>query len=239
MRTGPRFLRPATATLILSVFAGLSFGDRVTAQTDLPESSPFAPTDGPVVGLASPAGGFEFVAVVGEGKQTAVCLEDPQTKKPRWISVGAEIGGIAVLSYDAGRAEVVIRIDRAERRLTLRKERGVIPGTTPVAAAAVSLSPAPPTPTSSSATPSAPLISGPFAGAPAVPPAASTPGAKPTPPPLSAAVAKQQEETRMLVSDLLDIGLAQRKAYEAAQKKAAEPNGPVSAAAPSGPSTAR
>ena len=34
-------------------------------------------------------------------------------------------------------------------------------------------------------------------------------------------VVKQERDARMLVSDLLEIGMAQRKAYEEAQKKAA------------------
>jgi hypothetical protein len=33
-------------------------------------------------------------------------------------------------------------------------------------------------------------------------------------------IAKQEREARMLVSDLLEIGMQQRKAYEEAQKKA-------------------
>ena len=37
-------------------------------------------------------------------------------------------------------------------------------------------------------------------------------------------IARQEEEARMLVSDLLEIGMAQRKAYEEKQKQAADPN---------------
>jgi hypothetical protein len=43
--------------------------------------------------------------------------------------------------------------------------------------------------------------------------------------------AEQEREARMLVSDLLEIGMQQRKAYEEAQKKAAQGN-PAPAAAP-------
>jgi hypothetical protein len=55
--------------------------------------------------------------------------------------------------------------------------------------------------------------------------------AKPPGPPIPEAQLKQETEARMLVSDLLEIGMAQRKAYEEAQRKAAEST-PNPAAAP-------
>ena len=54
--------------------------------------------------------------------------------------------------------------------------------------------------------------------------AGPTPGptqGTPQPPPAPGSVAQQETEARMLVSDLLEIGMQQRKAYEEAQKKAA------------------
>jgi ABC-type phosphate transport system permease subunit len=42
----------------------------------------------------------------------------------------------------------------------------------------------------------------------------------PQPPPAPGSIAQQEVEARMLVSDLLEIGIQQRKAYEEAQKKA-------------------
>jgi hypothetical protein len=47
-----------------------------------------------------------------------------------------------------------------------------------------------------------------------------------TPPPAPGSAAeiqtRQETEARMLVSDLLEIGMAQRRAYEEAQRKAAD-----------------
>jgi hypothetical protein len=74
-------------------------------------------------------------------------------------------------------------------------------------------------------TPSAPAASAPE---PQTPP----PGAKPPPPAIPETQQKQEMEARMLVSDLLEIGMAQRRAYEEAQRKAAEstlPNPPADA----------
>jgi hypothetical protein len=59
------------------------------------------------------------------------------------------------------------------------------------------------------------------AGAAVTPAAPALAAVKPQPPPTPAAIAHQEQEARMLVSDLLEIGMAQRKAYEEAQKKAA------------------
>ena len=42
----------------------------------------------------------------------------------------------------------------------------------------------------------------------------------PQPPPAPGSIAQQEVDARMLVSDLLEIGIQQRKAYEEAQKKA-------------------
>ena len=70
------------------------------------------------------------------------------------------------------------------------------------------------------------------ANPPATPPAGPVfdPNAKPTGEAKPLTVARQEEEARMLVSDLLEIGMAQRKAYEEAQKKAA--SGPPDQPAP-------
>jgi len=101
----------------------------------------------------------------------------------------------------------------------------------------------PPTPTGFNLAPPAPLPTMTVAPAPVTPavaplpdpvsltpaPAAAPPAATPNTP---EAVAKAETEARMLVSDLLEIGMAQRKAYEEAQRKAAEGNANPPAPAP-------
>ena len=57
--------------------------------------------------------------------------------------------------------------------------------------------------------------------APAAPLAPASGAAVPTEPAPLLTQAEQEREARMLVSDLLEIGLQQRKAYEEAQRKAA------------------
>ncbi len=188
MSSRPRFLRPVVALVALVVMRS------ALAQAPLPANSPFLPAGAAAVPAL--AGGLEFIAVLGDGSKTSIDLYDPQTKKSRWIPVRGEVDGIAVLAYDAARNEAVIRTGGTEKRLTLRKESGVV-------AAAVSVA--------------TPPVNAASLGA------AVTPQNKPATPTTAPAVTKEQAEARMLVSDLLEIGAAQRKAYEDAQKKAAEP----------------
>ena len=64
------------------------------------------------------------------------------------------------------------------------------------------------------------------------------PVAKPEAPATPEVQQKQETEARMLVSDLLEIGMAQRKAYEDAQRRAATgENAPPAAAAGAPPPT--
>jgi hypothetical protein len=46
---------------------------------------------------------------------------------------------------------------------------------------------------------------------------------------------RQETEARMLVSDLLEIGMAQRKAYEDAQRRAASGENPTPPTTPAAP----
>jgi hypothetical protein len=81
-----------------------------------------------------------------------------------------------------------------------------------------------------------------MAGAAAIPvPAQAAPMPAPAPSgPMTPEVqARQETEARMLVSDLLEIGMAQRRAYEEAQRKSSEntPGGPTPGEPPAQPTT--
>ncbi|MCX6955696.1 MAG: hypothetical protein NTV51_26425, partial [Verrucomicrobia bacterium] len=157
--------------------------------------------------------------------------------------VGGTDGAYTVLAYDPRREQIVVKSGDVQKTLTLRKGTGPARGPAPVAimpaasgfatpdnALIQKIQPAPP--------PAAdPATLGPVANAnpsPATPPVEAAP-AKPEAPAKPLTVARQEEEARMLVSDLLEIGMAQRKAYEEAQKKAAEGNTAAPAAAPATP----
>ena len=129
--------------------------------------------------------------------------------------MGSESEGIEVLSCDYDNNRATVKIHGETRVLYLRKavtSKGTFsPGTGKAATVAQNR----------------PQVDGP--GGP--PPDGGEPGGPPDMPPgpvdaskIKAPVTREEKETeaRMLVSDMLDISMRQRKAYEAAKKKAAE-----------------
>ncbi len=217
MPTTLRLLRPALALLALGA-AG-----RAVAQSGS-SASPFMPPASAMVSTVAASETLEFAGINVMGEKTFVSVFDKQTKKGRWIAVGGTESGISVLAYDPRREQIVVKSGDIQKTLTLRKSN---------AAANLVNAPsvAPQIPAAGFATTLAPGIvkiqPPPPDGAPLPGPAVETPAAgAPIPVPQPAAeqkpltVARQEEEARMLVSDLLEIGMAQRKAYEEAQKKA-------------------
>lgn len=176
---------------------------------------------------------LEFAGVNTIGKKTDLRIYDKSTKKSRWIPLGETIDGITALKYDSRLEQAVVRANGVEKVLSMRKGTGPVNAPSvmpPMGTPTVVPLPAPAPP----AVPSQPVASMPAPAAPPTP-APPIPGAPQTP----ETVARQETEARMLVSDLLEIGMAQRKAYEEAQRKAAagEP-GPVSPAPPPPPGAA-
>ena len=206
------------------VFAAFA-GARTSAEektTALSKDSPFNTANTPAAATA-PGETLEFAGVSSVGKKTQLIFHDRNTKKNRWIGIGETVDDISVLNYDSRLEQAVVRVNGMQKILPLRKGSG--PLNAPNAAAlspggfTVAPLPAPPLPHASTfnkqpATVQAqPMSVAPVpAPAPAPSPAANTPEA----------IARQEQEARMLVSDLLEIGMAQRKAYEEAQRRAAE-----------------
>jgi hypothetical protein len=197
------------------------------AEDALPKNSPFSSA---VVPSTNPTGNdtFEIAAVTTIGKKTSLNIYDRQAKKGTWVDVGATVGDFTVLSYDNAREQSVVRINGVEKILRLRKASA--PSNLPLASTNAVPTPTP-LPVPATVPPLATTISNPApatlptVGPPADPTAAGTANAiTPTlpqpPPPVPGSVAHQEQEARMLVSDLLSIGAAQRQAYEEAQKKA-------------------
>lgn len=199
------------------VAAGLITHSAVAA--DAP--NPFAQKATPGATAGATADALEFAGVSTVGKKTMITLYDKEQKRNHWIEVGSSAGGITVVKYDAEKDHVTIRRDGAEKVLPLRAARAVISGPAPALP--------PPTPAGAAPTPlpTTPGTTGGVTTAPGQPlsptgttAATAAPAPGTPPPPMSQA--RQEEEARMLVSDLLEIGMAQRKAYEEAQRKAAQ-----------------
>ena len=162
-------------------------------QTTLVANSPFAPAGATGAGAGAPAESYELAGSSVVGADVLVCIFDKQAKRSEWIPVGGFSGPIHVLSYDQQRDKVVVTVAGARKELGLRDPSAVAsaPVAVPEAPAAV------------------------VAAAPA--PAPASPAAPAT----AASLAHDQNEARMLVSDLLEIGVQQRKAYQDAKRKAA------------------
>jgi hypothetical protein len=190
-----RLPRLPAGALLAAALAGLAAAQ---GQTRLSEASPFLPGPGSSAGTAGGPDAYELTGASTTASSSAVCIYDGLHRRSHWIRVGGTADGIQVLSYDAGRAVAVVRVNGASKQLAQRKAAVV---------AGVALPPVP-------------------AIAAAAPPVdnASTANAAPIPNPAEAGkspeVVKQERDARMLVSDLLEIGMQQRKAYEEAQKKA-------------------
>ncbi len=223
--------RPLLTALALSCAAGFGVTGHLAAQSTLPKGSPFTRPAGAVDPASAPSETMQFAAVRTLGKHTEIDLYDTQGKKNHWIPLGETVDGMTAVSYDARRDQVVVTIGGVNKTLNLRMAKGAVPGNPGIA-----------NPTAASfATPPAPAVQ-PVAVAPVPAPAkapeasdASTAAptaaaAAPAQPAAPLSVVRQEEEARMLVSDLLEIGMAQRKAYEDKQKQGAGADASATAA---------
>ena len=186
--------------------------------TTLSNKTPFGPARS-AGGSAEAAGEIiEFAAVSTIGNKTELVFHDKTTKKNHWLAKGETKGGISLLNYDAPREQAVVKINGVEKILTLRKPHGVAGPGRAVAAVptgfnvpASTMAPAVMTPATVTTTLLPPAPAGP-----------ATPQSE----------AQQATEARMLVSDLLEIGMAQRKAYEEKQKQAGGGGDPAATQTP-------
>jgi hypothetical protein len=197
--TAPRPLALRLSAGALFGAAGLLGAIPARAQIGLSATSPFV--SGPsAAGAGDSAEQFELAGASTTDHSADVCIYDTHNKRSRWISVGSTDGGIQVLSYDAVNNQAVIRVNGTQKLLAQRKasvQAGAMPA--PTMAAMVNYG----TPDNAAAANPPPVVNPAEAGK-------------------SPEVVKQEREARMLVSDLLEIGIQQRKAYEEAQKKAAK-----------------
>ena len=190
------------------------------------KENPFLSANSPAAAAAAPQENIEFAGVSQVGKRTDLIFYDKAAKKSHWIAEGETKEGIAVLRYDARREQVVVKLNGVEKTLPLRKGTRSTNAPTPAPVAPMPTGFNIPPPNTASPAPAVtPLPTVPTAAAPAMAEAtAPQPPPKPETPATPESQAKAETEARMLVSDLLEIGMAQRKAYEEAQRKAAEGN---------------
>jgi len=184
-------LRPAFLALV-ALSASIALFAADAAKAD----SPFLPPAGAAAPAAKQPSNYSFAGMTVLNGETLLSITRESDKRSTWIPVGKTVGDITAVSYDPTKDEAVIRADGRELTLTIRKSV--------VVAAPVNRPPV-------------------HANTLPAPTAATTPAPEPEPikmPPLNQQEEKEME-ARMLVSDLLEIGQQQRRAYEAAQREAA------------------
>lgn len=208
--------------MLVLALAGTSLAAESAAGSALSKDNVFRPPGSAAAASAAANETLEFAGVSSIGSRTELIFYDKATKKNHWIGKGETKEGITVLNYDARREEAIVTINGTQKTLPMRQPAAGKPGA-PIRAL-------PPVATGFNVSTPAPL---PTVVTPAAAPVTPTPDAAPmpappnTPPPAPTtpeAVAKAETEARMLVSDLLEIGMAQRRAYEEAQRRAAEGN---------------
>ena len=187
--------------LRLPALAALGCAGTLFGQTALVANSPFAPVGTPAGSAASaPAEAFELAGSTVQGSQVTVCIFERKKKHSEWIPVGGESNGVHVISYDGAHDTAVVTIGGERKQLSMHKS--VVVSTNSPAGVRLPGRPGAPS-----------------ASAPVVPIASSDPA--PDAPANTATAARDQREARMLVSDLLEIGVQQRKAYQESKQKAA------------------
>lgn len=206
--------------------ASLALGAGFAADAPAPAANPGLPKQSPFVAQnigGGPAAASETIELAGVstiGRKTDLIIYDKTAKKSHWIAQGETKDGIAVVSYDVTREQAIVRVNGVEKVLQLRKVTGPANGPRPVATQPTGFNlPTPGPAVMPAVTDAAAANVASAAPAAQTPPAPAPAPAQPPAP--ETAQAKQETEARMLVSDLLEIGMAQRRAYEEAQRKAA------------------
>jgi hypothetical protein len=174
--------------------AMLAFAAPSFAQSSLVGNSPFAPSGSAASGGKAADQDFELAGSSAEGSNVSVCIFERHAKHSQWIPVGGMSDGIRVVSFDSSRDRAVVIVGGQRKEISMRIATvASLPSSAPMRTAQVETQ----------------------APSPALVPVGQPPAVTGTP-------EQQQREARMLVSDLLEIGVQQRKAYQDAKLKAAQ-----------------
>ena len=191
-------VRHVRRVVLLAGVLSLALGLR--AQATIKES-PFLPAPNSTNPSKTGAAAYELAGMSVAGKATLLSILRTSDKRSIWVAVGQTVGEVTAVSYDAKTDEATIRAGGKLLTLGMKKSAVVTGPAARVPAQSVSAITLPTN----------------------VKPPQPQPVAIPAPP---ANVQEEKEtEARMLVTDLLEIGQEQRRAYEEAQKQAAAKSG--------------
>jgi len=179
----------------------------------LRERSPFVPPSAPQQTDANALSTVELTGILSVGGKPQFSVRDTSTGRSFWLGLGETQEGLTARSYDAAASSVVIEGRGARRNIVIREARvTTAPPPPPVVAAQP-----PPQNTSNPA-----VVAG---------------GAQPAVQPMTPAQKKQaqaqvrdakgrtneeaERDARLLVSDLMDLSVQERRRYEENQRRLA------------------
>lgn len=219
MMTIVRFLRCLSLALAGSVAvyaadAPVATGGNKVSPFMPPASAAQAATTG------DPGENLEFAGISSVGNRTDFIIHDKSAKKSFWIGVGETKNGVALVSHDPRRDILTVTTNGLQKQLPLRKASTTAGRGTPAPAPIAFQQPSP----SSADISVSNALPPPAQPQPTLPPPPGSMEPKsPSGPNTPEVIVKQETEARMLVSDLLEIGMAQRRAYEEAQRRGQTP----------------
>jgi hypothetical protein len=200
------------APTFLAFLAAASAG--VAGVESLHERSPFVPPSAPQLANANAnaLSTFELTGILSVGGTPQFSVRDTSTGRSFWLSLGETQEGLTARSYDEAASSVVIEGRGARRNIVIREARVTTAPPPPV------VTPLPPRQTASNPTVAA------GAAQPAVQPVAPS-AKKEAQAQLKDAKGRTNEEAerdaRLLVSDLMELSVQERKRYEENQRRIA------------------
>jgi hypothetical protein len=212
------------AASILTVLAASSIAH--AGVESLRERSPFVPPTATqqADANANALSAFELTGILSVGGKPQFSVRDTSTNRGFWLGLGETQEGLTVLSYDEASSSVVLEGRSARRTIVIREARVA---TAPPRPPVINVPP-----------PSAqqPVLNPQVAAGP--PPNAATETAA-NPKKQTNAKGRTNEEAerdaRLLVSDLMEISIQERKRYEENQRRTAAGLPRLEANAPSPP----
>lgn len=182
----------------------------------LRERSPFVPpsTSQPAGGEVNALSSFELTGILSVGGKPQFSVRDTSTNRGFWLGLGETQDGLTVRSYDEASSSVVLEGRGARRNLVIREAR-VTTAAPPPPVVNPHLQPAGPP----LAAPQ-PGVAGPQQNA-QIPPSAKKQAQAQVRDAKGRTNEEAERDARLLVSDLMEISIQERKRYEENQRRAA------------------
>lgn len=206
---------------ILSLLASIATAIAVGAGVEsLQERSPFLPPSAPKAGSQNDAlSSIELTGIFSVNGKPRFSVRDSSTGRSIWIGLGETEEGLTIRSYDEAASSVVVEGRGGKRNVVIREAR-------------VTTAPSAPIPIQVAGPPGQPARMAtiiPNPPPPSPPPQGSQPQKASATATAPKTDAEKERDARLLVSDLLEISIQERKRYEENQRRVAKGMPPLRA----------